>query len=524
MIMKHKIALIAPQSKSHRTAEETIALGYLASVLRQAKYEVVIIEGWLRKLTPSQIVDEINKGKYPSVIGISCYRSNLEQVKEILDIARERDNILSLCGGYGPTFHDEDFLDIGFSVAVRGEAEHIIVQVVEALLNDCDLGSIPGISYKAKGSIIRTDKSQPVKNLDNLLFPARDEILYSIQQKNPVHVCSSRGCMGHCTFCSIAAFSKNTKGMMWRGRSIQNIIDELRYLYETFGISDIKFVDDSFLEYPRDEHWAEDFSDKISYCRLPLRFRTQVRADRLTLPIVKSLKRAGWFATSIGVENGSQKALKRMNKSACLEDNLKALEWLHDNGIYVQMGMILFDHATTMDELKENYLFLRAHDWVITKGLFTEMYAAKGTIFTRKMLKAGLLNIDNSQQQNYCYAIIDKGARCANHMLKKWHQSHSYLYDWVIDSISAPKILPNDGYKAVSMLCQQLLNNDLDFFQEVISYIQKNESHNRDNDFIDKAILESLPVYKKIERSIKIIYNQYDLTYDAIPNPFINYI
>lgn len=521
--MKHKIALIAPQSKSHRTAEETIALGYLASVLRQAKYEVVIIEGWLRKLTPAQIVDEINKGNCPRIIGISCYRSNIEQAKEILYIARKRSNILSLCGGYGPTFHDEDFLNIGFSVAVRGEAEHIIVRVVEALLNGSDLSSIPSISYKVNGSIIRTDKSQPVKNLDSLLFPVRDEILCSIQQKNPVHVCSSRGCMGNCTFCSIAAFSKNAKGRRWRGRSVQNIIDELRYLYETFGISDIKFVDDSFLEPPRNDQWTEDFSDKISYYQLPLRFRTQVRADRLTLPIVKSLKRAGWFATSIGVENGSQKALKRMGKSACLEDNLKALEWLHDNGIYVQTGMILFDHATTIEELKENYFFLRDHDWVITKGLFTKMYAAKGTVFTRKLLKAGLLNIDIFQQQNYCYIIQDAKARRANFMFKKWHQSHSYLYDWVIDSISAPKILPNDGYKAVSMLCQQLLNNDLDFFQEVISYIQKNESHNRDNDFIDKAILESLSFYRKIERSIKIIYDLYGLTYDAIPNPFINY-
>jgi len=518
--MSSSIALITPHTISHRTAEETLALGYLASVLREKNHLVTIIDGRLPSIGPSEIVDIINQN-IPDIICMSCYRSNLDQAKEILAIITKRfGNIPTICGGFGPTFHDVDFLDAGFSIVVRGEAEHTIVQIVNAITSGSNLSGIPGITFKDDSGIVRTDRSKPIQNLDSIPFPARDEIKFAILRNNPIHVCTSRGCEAHCSFCSIFTFTLGgSKEHRWRSRSIQNIVDELRYLYEQFGITHIKFVDDSFLEPPRDEQWVTEFAETVSRYNLPLRFRTQIRADRLSEGIVSGLKKAGWFSTSIGIENAAQSVLRRMRKSASIEDNWRALEMLRRHNIYVQMGMILFDDATTIDELETNYRFLAHHDWVITKGIFTEMFAAEGTPYTKTLSKKGLLKIGG--QQNLRYDVQGTQAKRVYQMLKVWHKSHSSLYDWVIDSIVAPKVLPEEGYICIHRLCQKITACDIAMFRRTLDHVAFHPAKN-DINVITCAIAEHSCFYASIWSQIQKIYDHYGLIYDGVPNPFLD--
>lgn len=522
MIRKRVVALVTPYVISHRTAEETLALGYLAAVLREGGYRVIVVDGWLRGIGPEEMVEYVASISSPDVVCMSCYRSNLEQARHLLRCFEEKfGKIPSICGGYGPTFHDTDFLEAGFLVAVRGEAEHLITSIIKSLINKEDPCGIKGISYKKEGRIVRTEAERPIINLDFIPFPERDEINYLSRRKNPAHVSTSRGCRAHCSFCSVAAFTAiGTKKEKWRGRSIKNIVDELRFLYEQFGITHVKFVDDSFIEPPRNECWADQFASAIAHYNIPLRFRTQVRADRLTLPMVKSLKKCGWFSTSIGIENAAATALGRMCKSATVQNNLNSLKWLHNNDVYVQMGMILFDPFTTMAELEENYYFLKDHDWVITKGIFTEMFAAKGTLFAKQLKRNNLVNAE-SLYESYRYEIHDPVTRRAYCMLKKWHRSHAQVYDWVIDSLSAPKVLPDIGYKEVHFLCRELLKKDIYFLKLTIDHVCKDSIGQEDDALVLDVIKENSMFYSGIEKVIRAIYFRFGLTYDGTLNPFL---
>lgn len=517
------VALVTPHTLSHRTAEETLALGYLASVLRNNGYSVVIVDGWLRGIGPAEITDIVSQTGKPDVICMSCYRSNLEQSQELLRALTEQFGMIpSICGGYGPTFHDIDFLAAGFSVAVRGEAEHIIVPLVETLMSGQSAIRLPGVTFRdERGSLIRTQQSAPVNDLDELAFPARDEISSVSKRKNPVHVCTSRGCEAHCAFCSVFAFAHDgSKDHRWRYRSVQNIVDELRFLYEQHGVTHIKFVDDSFLEPPRDEKWVADFGDAIARYSLPLRFRTQIRADRLSEEIVSGLKQAGWFATSIGIENAAPSALRRMGKTASAEDNWRSLELLNRHRIYAQVGMILFDDATTIEELEMNCHFLTRHDWIVTKGIFTEMFAAKGTPYTRKLSRQGRIRSDHIQQ-NHRYEVQNASARRVYRMLKTWHKSHSSLYDWVIDSITAPKVLPDEGYISVHAVCKLVTRCDTKIFRRILDHVSASSS-NEDERFVTEVIAEHAPFYADVWSRIQAIYNHYGLAYDGVPNPFLD--
>lgn len=521
--MLEKIALITPPTKSHRTAEETLALGYLSTVLRKARYEVSIVDGWLEQLTAQEIVEKLSIGRHPAIVGISCYRSNLEQAVEVLGVIRNHfGNIPIICGGYGPTFHDEDFLKQGFSVVVTGEAEHTIVPLVESLLNDrVKLKDVPGIVFWKNDSIVRTSRVESIVDLDQIAFPARDTVQEAIKRNDFVHMCTSRGCGASCIFCSIFAFALGgSRKLRWRFRTVANIVDEIEYLYQQYSVRHFKFVDDSFIEAPRDERWAYAFRDELLKRRLSIRFRTQVRADRLTPELVLALKGAGWFSTSIGIENASASALKRMLKSASQAHNIVALKMLEQNGIYVQMGMILFDPYTTVSELWENFVFLKTHTWPVNKGIFTEMYAAEGTLFTKKLKQRSLIS-DVAEAQNYNYLVQDLQARRVHAMLKQWHLSHSPIYDWVIDSITAPKILPDEGYKNVHALCQELQSLDLWFFESALRHISSIKDMRTDTVHTAEAIHNLSNRYSLIRDQIGHLYVQYGLHYNGVPNPFL---
>ncbi|MFA6314793.1 MAG: radical SAM protein [Candidatus Paceibacterota bacterium] len=519
--MANKIGLVTPPSQSHRTAEETLGLGYLGAELRAHGYDVCIVDGWLQSLSTDEILDKLDSGTRPSVVGVSSYWSNIGQAVELLTALRKRfGDIPVICGGYGPTFHERVFLEKGFTAVVKGETEHIIVRLVDALLSGKCLELIPGVFFLKAGVLNGTDCSQPVQDLDQLEFPSRDTLQSAIQQKNFVHVCTSRGCDGHCNFCSVFSFAAMaSRQRRWRQRSIRNIVDEIRSLHERFGVTHFKFVDDSFLESPRDLAWVEHFCRELARYSLQIKFRTQVRAERLNQEVVHTLKEAGWFSTSIGVENFSRAALRRMAKSASREDNILAVELLTAKKIYTQMGLILFDPFTTMDELSENLGFLQKYRWPVTKGVFTEMYAAEGTIFSRNLDRNGLLRKD-PLLQNHSYWIHNPRARRAYDMLKAWHRSHSVVYDWVIDSLTAPKVLIEEDYNRVYVLFSRLQALDLDFFEKVLEHVVEKEIET-DHAFVQEVVARSAETYTSVESKIEGVYRSNGLSYMAVPNPFL---
>lgn len=515
----HKIILATPPTTSQRTAEETLALEYLAAVLRSTGYTTVILDAWLRGIDCHKAIDIMFDNGHPSIICMSCYRSNLDSASEMIRLAKARTkDILAVCGGYGPTFHDAEFLQAGFDVAVRGEAEELLPNLIARMMSGGSLQEVQGISFVENGKIIRTERRESVIDLDSVPFPERDEMPFVIRRKNPAHICTSRGCKSNCSFCSVAAFNHGIMRKRWRDRSISNIIDEMEDMQKRFGTTHFKVVDDSFIEPPRDEDWAKDFAEAVKMAGLNIRFRTQVRADRLTDSIVESLTSCGWFATNVGVENFSDSALARMRKPSRSVDNIRALELLRKHNVYTQIGLIMFDDMTTMEELSENYQALLEHPWVIIKGVFTEMFAAEGTAFTEGLKDTQLLS-GGGKNQNYGYVIRDANARRAYAMLKTWHKSHALLYDQVIDPLTAPKIMSESSYKKVHRLCINLLELDMDFFGKTISQVSKNPSS--DMEMTKAEIRLVAKTYESVRGKINNIYAGEGLTYDGEFNQFL---
>lgn len=518
-----QVVFITPPAVSHRTSEESLGMAYLTAILRRQNVPVTIIDNWLSGTTIDQTITVLKTITDCAFIGISAYISSINEVKDLIHkIKTEYSSSVKIAtGGFGPTFHPMAFLDAGASFVIRGEAESTIISVYEYCCNNKSLESIPGLSYRDNlGLVIDTGLPTMETELDAIPFPARDTIGWTMERKNPVHITTSRGCMANCTFCSVIAFDRLPKtGIRYRQRSINNIVDEIELLSKEHGISNFKFVDDSFIEPPRGADWAKQFGGELKARNLGIRFRTQIRADRIDEALVAALTDAGWYATSIGVENWSPSALKRMNKTATLEQNLKAIQLLEKYGVYSQMGMILFDHSTTLTELIENYDVLKTLHWPVTKGIFTEMYASEGTPFMRILQKNRLEH--EGVHGNSRYRMENESSRLVYQALKEWHKSHSEIYDHAINPISAPKSLPRQGYRRYWEHAIQLYDADVNFFGDILDAVQQGAASEEVMSLVERCVQETQVFYQEQLSILTGLDREFDLAYDADKNKFL---
>lgn len=521
-VYRPEVVLATPPPITHRTAEENLGLGYLASSLRSKGYSVKIIDGWLRGLSVHDLANEILKNPPKTLLGFSCYRSNMERTMEVANLLRQSNiDVPFVAGGYGPTFDSEEFLKAGFDIIVRGEGEETIIDLCSYFSDGTPyLLDIKGISYLENGEI-KHNLARPLRlNINNISFPSRDTMNLAINRRSAVHIVSARGCQAHCVFCSIVAFQRLSGGPQWRQRSIENFVDELELLNKK-GARYFKVIDDSFIEPPRDEAWCKSLADEIQTRGLDIRLRSSIRADRVTDGVIRELRRAGFFALSCGIENASATALERMGKSATVEQNIRALEIFKKYNIYVQAGHVLFDYGTTITELKENYEFMRKHIWTISKGIFTEMYAADGTLFTKLLVNKKLLKKDERGLGNNTYKVQDDNARKAYKALKLWHRSHVRIYDMTVDVISAPKALEQTELELFKPFCIELKEKDLDFMREVLKLIEEGLTEDQVLEYAQAKIECTKSWYRDFEKKILRAYKKTDLVYDADENPFI---
>lgn len=232
-----------------------------------------------------------------------------------------------------------------------GEGENTIFPFFSSLINgESDL-SIPGLVYRSGGLAHKNPRPALIEDLDTLPF-----IDYSLSQcidtyldkKFPIEV--GRGCPFGCTFCSTNTFWGRKYGL----KSPQRIVGEVKNVYEKFGRTYFNFTHDMF---------TFDKKKVIETCRLlnelnlPLEWSCSARLDCLDFDLINIMADAGLNNIYLGIETGSQRMQKLINKRLKLEKTTEIIQYLSDKGIKVMASFIYgFPEETEEDISQTIYL------------------------------------------------------------------------------------------------------------------------------------------------------------------------
>jgi radical SAM superfamily enzyme YgiQ (UPF0313 family) len=213
--------------------------------------------------------------------------------------------------------------EFGLDFVVVGEGEHTIVEVCERLQRGESLAGVKGVMYRENGKIIDNGRRELIKDLDTIPFPARHlinmepylkppGIIRGYATKNQTTIVTSRGCPFKCIYCG----SHNIFGRRTRRRSVKNVVDEIEYLQETYGVKAVYYCDDTFTLSPR---WVREYCEELKRRKLKIKWACQSRVDQTDRDLMKLMKDTGLVQLDFGVESGSEKILKVLGKGGAGE-------------------------------------------------------------------------------------------------------------------------------------------------------------------------------------------------------------
>ncbi len=347
-----KVLLIQPPFTIFRTEPKKchppLGLAYLAAVLKES-HEVMVLDALAEGYENEKIIDkefmryglsfeDIKKriATYaPDAVCISClFSSQSINVYKICEAAKEVNNeIITILGGAHPSaVPDETLSDKNVDFVVIGEGEFILKKLLGHMEAKENVQEIGGIGFKRDGSIWINRRKEYGANLDELPFPYWDifplKKYYEINNPhgNPAKrvpflpVITSRGCPFECIFCSV----HNVWGRIYRVRSAVNVLSELSYLTDRFGIREILFEDDNLtLDKGRAIGIFKGIIDKGF--GIVWNAPNGVAVQTLDGEMLELMKRSGCYSISIGVESGDEYVLKNIIRKPIVLSNIKPI-------------------------------------------------------------------------------------------------------------------------------------------------------------------------------------------------------
>ena len=361
-----KVMLILPPSKfvlKDKLGITSIPLGlaYLASFIERDNHKIRIVDSATLRYKIQDVKEEIERFN-PEIIGVTATTSSIYDAYEVAKIAKEvNPGVKVVMGGPHVSFTVEETLkECPFvDIVVRGEGEETFRELVgyfESSRGDISsLKEIRGIAFRNNGKIIQTEPRPFIKNLDNIPFPAYHLLpmeKYSLEGKRFAAIMTSRGCPFSCIFCS----SSQLFGKIWRARSPENVIEEIKLLKDKYGVREIEFLDDTFT---LNKKRAKRICDLLIKEDLGVSWSCSSRVDTIDESLIEKLKKAGCHTIYLGIESGSQEILNIISKGITLTQAERAINLIKKVNLNTFGSFIIGIPGETVKTIKKTIDFAK---------------------------------------------------------------------------------------------------------------------------------------------------------------------
>ncbi len=432
-----------------------IGLGYIASAIHNAGYAFDLLDLDVYKQNHEIIEEKIRHTQYDVVL-MGCIVTGYRMIREISARIKKinRKTIIVAGNTVASSIPDHLLTHTGVDMAVLGEGDETVIDLLKLLESGDSLRHCKGIVYKSGTDIVYTEKRPPIKDLDLLpfinwdLFNVEKYIegyRYAADESIPLaekdirmfSTNSARGCIHRCSFC-YHAFN----GYPYRRRSNKSILDEVQLLIDKYGINTVQFNDD--LTFFSKKNLAE-FADLIIERRMKFYWRgtccSNLFQDDGDIELAKKMFEAGCTSLCFSLESADMEILKAMRKHHTPEQFLKQAEILQKAGIVCMTSLVFGYPAETKETIKKTidccikakiypsvgYLLPQpgswAFDYAVKKGYIQDIEEYLLILGDRQDLRINMTEIPDDEFENLVQAELH---RC-NEMLNVGLSANSLI-------------------------------------------------------------------------------------------------
>nr|WP_297938566.1 radical SAM protein [uncultured Lachnoclostridium sp.] len=332
-----KILIMNPSSGEmlDNSLSMPLTVYHLAGVLRNAGHEVSIVDEMIYLAGRMDLSLEEAMKKYTSDIDALVFSSNtfnwakgLDNCKRLRKAGYEG---LIIAGGVHPSLAYEHIMT-NFSEYIdfimMGDAEYNLLPLLKRFEQGKGYDDIPGIVYSENGRVVKHDLPCDMKLIESNDGPAYDMVPNGVY-KTITFECS-RGCLGHCAFCSIP-FRRN-----WRPYSMEHIEKTLQLM-----IPHISKIEGKPTIITTDDCFTTDSKRAIEIVKMFMDYglrdyNVHLEARVMDLKNEDFLDLLTDFPSidlELGVECGYDRGLRAVHKPLTVEMLYNCCELLNDYGL-----------------------------------------------------------------------------------------------------------------------------------------------------------------------------------------------
>jgi anaerobic magnesium-protoporphyrin IX monomethyl ester cyclase len=338
--------------------------GYLAASLKQSGHEVIGVNpnnklGYATKfdMLKDVLTESITKHK-PDLIGLGGLCTDYHFLRDAMALIRNVVPHTPIVLGGGIVNNDFEYIHnlLKPDYSVVGYGEHAIVRIAngeceKGIITENDIGEIDDIPFPDY------EPFNAGEMVDRFSMATRLLYRYSRPYARPFIITTARGCPFSCTFCV------HERGIKYRARSIENVMEEIRIMYDKYKFNILIMMDELF---------AVNKKRMVEMCNAIIAgkekygwdfdwvFQTHASAN-LDLTTLKLAKKAGCYLFSYGIESASPTVLESMNKRAKPEQFVEAIRLSKEAGVGFSGNLIFGDVAETDDTMAESLNFWITH-------------------------------------------------------------------------------------------------------------------------------------------------------------------
>jgi anaerobic magnesium-protoporphyrin IX monomethyl ester cyclase len=358
----------------------------------------------------SQIIDlnwqspdelfEIAKSAENPIIGVTAQPHSVLKALDIIRQLKEcNKNSVIVVGGNFFTKTHRDVLTRykEIDVVVRDEGEITFYELVNAIQTKISFENIEGITYRVNDTIVENKTRKAESDIEKFALrydtlKLSDRFKKGILMRNyekenyrsfPVFI--GRGCSRRCVFCEYNQFR-------YRVRKIPAILQEIDYLKENFNADYFAFADPSFCER---KGFVKEFCEALIEKYPNIKWSCEARADT-PVDILKLMAEAGCINIDFGLESGSEKVLKAINKDIDLFKTKEFVKACYSLGIRTHMFLMVSLPEETEEDAMQTITVCGDLSEFVTSMSLGVTQILPGTELERIAFEKGLLASDFS--------------------------------------------------------------------------------------------------------------------------------